>query len=226
MLSLRTASFLLLVAAVLSPGLARADIYSYIDAAGVVHFTNMPRPGKKWKRIMKTGPGKAAAGRGSSVDKIPPRDRDPERYRRYDAFIRDASTLYHIPISLIRAVIQVESDYDPRVVSRAGAQGLMQLMPATSRGMGVTEVFDPRQNIFGGTRFLRILANAFAGDLVLTISAYHAGPFAVKRYRGIPPYQTTQKYVRWVLSRYYRQQQLALREASSPPIGKTASAVP
>ena len=70
----------------------------------------------------------------------------------------------------------MESDYDPRVVSRAGAPGLMQLMPATSRGMGVTDVFDPRQNIFGGTRFLRILANAFAGDLVLTISGYHAAP--------------------------------------------------
>lgn len=202
----------------------RADIYSYIDAEGVVHFTNMPRPGKKWKRIMKTGPGKAAAGRGASVDKVPPRDRDPERYRRYDSFIRDAAALYHIPIPLIRAVIQVESDYDPRVVSRAGAQGLMQLMPATARGMGVSEAFDPRQNIFGGTRFLRVLANAFAGDLVLTISGYHAGPFAVKRYGGIPPYQTTQKYVRWVLSRYYREQKLALR--AEGPLGKTASATP
>ena len=225
MISLRTA-LLSLLALVLSPSVSQADIYSYIDAKGVVHFTNMPRPGKKWKRIMKTGPGKAAARRGASVDKIPPRDRDPERYRRYDSFIRDASALYHIPIPLIRAVIQVESDYDPRVVSRAGAQGLMQLMPATSRGMGVTEVFDPRQNIFGGTRFLRILANAFGGDLVLTISGYHAGPYAVKRYKGIPPYQTTQKYVRWVLSRYYKQQQLALRDASNPPLGKTASASP
>jgi soluble lytic murein transglycosylase-like protein len=78
-------------------------------------------------------------------------------------------------------------------------------MPAVSRGMGVTDPFDPRQNIFGGTRFLRVLANAFAGDLVLTISGYHAGPYAVKRYGGIPPYQTTQKYVRWVLAAYYRQ---------------------
>jgi soluble lytic murein transglycosylase-like protein len=198
-------------ALVLAAGPSQADIYSYIDAEGVVHFTNMPRPGKKWKRIMKTGPGKAAAPRGGSVDKVPPRDRDPARYSRYDQFIREASALYHIPVPLIRAVIQVESDYDPRVVSRAGAQGLMQLMPAVARGMGVSDVFDPRQNIFGGTRFLRILANAFAGDLVLTISGYHAGPFAVKRYHGIPPYQTTQKYVRWVLSRYYKQQRLAQR---------------
>jgi len=219
----RTTALLLFLLGLLLPGEGRADIYSYIDAEGVVHFTNMPRPGKKWKRIMKTGPGKASAARGSSVDKVPPRDRDPERYRRYDGFIRDASALYHIPVPLIRSVLQVESDYDPRVVSRAGAQGLMQLMPATARGMGVTEVYDPRQNIFGGTRFLRILANAFAGDLVLTISAYHAGPYAVKRYSGIPPYQTTQKYVRWVLSRYYREQKL---QAAGAALGKTASAIP
>lgn len=195
----------------LAPCLARGDIYSYIDAQGVVHYTNMPRPGKKWKRIMRTGPGKASAPRGRDVDKVPPSDRSPERYTRYDHFIRQAGALYHIPVSLIRAVIKVESDFDPRVVSRAGAQGLMQLMPATARGMGVTEVFDPRQNIFGGTRFLRILANSFAGDLVLTISGYHAGPQAVRRYGGIPPYQTTQKYLRWVLAEYYREQRLLAR---------------
>ncbi len=190
----------------LPAGTARADIYSYIDADGVVHFTNLPRPGKQWKRIMKTGPGKAAASRGKSVDKVPPSDRSPERYSRYDQHIQQAAALYHIPISLVRAVIQVESDYDPRVVSRAGAQGMMQLMPSVQKGMGVTDPFDARQNIFGGTRFLRILANTFGGDLVLTISGYHAGPYAVKRYGGIPPYQTTQKYVRWVLARYYREQ--------------------
>ncbi len=190
---------------------ARADIYSYIDAEGVVHFTNIDRPGKKWKRIMRTGPGKAAAPRGNAVDKVPPSDRSPERYARFDQHIAQASALYHIPVSLIRAVIKIESDYDPRVISRAGAQGLMQLMPSVQRGMGVTEVFDPRQNIFGGTRFLRILANAFAGDLVLTISGYHAGPYAVRKYGGIPPYQTTQKYVRWVLAQYYREQRVLAR---------------
>jgi soluble lytic murein transglycosylase-like protein len=190
----------------LSPSSSRGDIYTYLDGEGVVHFTNLPRPGKKWKRIMRTGPGKAAAPRGRRVDQVPPSDRSAERYLRYDQHIREASALYHIPESLVRAVIRVESDFDPRVVSRAGAQGLMQLMPAVSRGMGVTDVFDPRQNIFGGTRFLRILANAFAGDLVLTISGYHAGPVAVRKYGGIPPYQTTQKYVRWVLQQYYKQQ--------------------
>jgi soluble lytic murein transglycosylase-like protein len=190
--------------AVLSAPPARADIYSYIDKDGVVHFTNIPRRSKKWKRIMKTGPGKASSPRGKKVDRIPPRDRSPKRYHRYDTHIAEASALYHIPIPLIRAVISVESDYDPRVVSRAGAMGLMQMMPSVAKGMGVDRPFDPRQNVFGGVRFLRVLANKLSGDLVLTIAAYHAGLGAVRKYGGIPPYRTTRKYVRWVLSRYYR----------------------
>jgi soluble lytic murein transglycosylase-like protein len=153
---------------------------------------------------MKTGPGKASAPRGRKVDRVPPRDHSAKRYHRYDHHIEEAAALYHIPVPLVRAVISVESDFDPRVVSRAGAQGLMQLMPFISKGMGVVDPFEPRQNIFGGVRLLRILANQFAGDLVLTIAAYHAGAGAVRKYRGIPPYETTQKYVRWVLSRYYR----------------------
>jgi soluble lytic murein transglycosylase-like protein len=193
----------------------RADIYRYIDKDGVVHFTNVPRSGrkgKKWKRIMKTGPGKASAPRGSKHDRVPARDRDPGRYRRYDRHINEAAALYRIPVPLVRAVIGVESDYDPRVVSRAGAMGMMQLMPFVAKGMGVVDPFNARQNIFGGTRFLRILANRFAGDLVLTIASYHAGAGAVQKYGGIPPYQTTQRYVRMVLSRYYKlRQQVALR---------------
>jgi soluble lytic murein transglycosylase-like protein len=202
---------LVLVLGLLLPLRSGADIYSYIDKNGVVHFTNIPRRDRKWKRIMKTGPGKASAKRGKSVDRIPPRDRSPKRYRRYDQHIGEAAALYHIPVQLVRAVIQVESDFDPRVVSRAGAQGMMQLMPSVSKGMGVENVFDPRQNIFGGTRFLRVLANQFAGDLVLTIASYHAGAGAVRKYGGIPPYETTQKYVRWVLSRYYRNIRVASR---------------
>ena len=197
-------------------GSARADIYSYIDKDGVVHFTNVPRAGKerkKWKRIMKTGPGKASCRRGRKVDAIPARDRSPQRYSRYDGHIDQAAALYHIPVELVRAVIKSESDFDPRVVSRAGAMGMMQLMPSVAKGMGVTEPFDARQNIFGGTRLLRILANRFGGDLVRTLAAYHAGSGAVKKYGGIPPYETTQRYVRIVLRRYQalRKNKLAQR---------------
>jgi soluble lytic murein transglycosylase-like protein len=196
---------------------AHADIYSYIDKDGVVHFTNVPRRGKerkKWKRIMKTGPGKASCRRGRKVDSVPARDRSPERFTRYNEHINQAASLYHIPVELVRAVIKTESDFDPRVVSRAGAMGMMQLMPSVVKWMGVTEPFDARQNIFGGTRLLRILANRFGGDLVRTIAAYHAGSGAVRKYGGIPPYRTTQRYVRTVIRRYHalrKKKKLALR---------------
>ncbi|MFH0900879.1 MAG: lytic transglycosylase domain-containing protein [Pseudomonadota bacterium] len=164
---------------------------------------------------MKTGPGKAAAIRGSCkrCDVVPARDSSSERHRRYDSLIREAIDLYQIPEALVRAVIKVESDYDPRVVSSAGARGLMQLMPSVCQDMKVASVHDPRENILGGTRLLRVLANRFDGDLVLTIAAYHAGAGAVERYQAIPPYETTQLYVRLVLKQYYRYKKQLAQEA-------------
>jgi soluble lytic murein transglycosylase-like protein len=195
---------------------AVADIYSYTDADGVVHFTNTRPTGKaarKWKKVIsEKGVGKAAARRGGcqGCDRVPARDGSAERYRRFDPHIREASLLYRIPEPLIRAVIKTESDYDPRVVSSMGARGLMQLMPAAQSDMGVTNVHDPRQNILGGTRYLRILANIFNGDLVLTIAAYHAGAGAVRKYgNSVPPYKNTRKYLRMVLDRYYRHRDAA-----------------
>lgn len=195
---IRLAAISLLVASAGAPAPAQADIYSYIDKRGVVHFTNIPRPEKKWRRLMRTGPGKA------QVIHAPRRSQSLSagRYTLYDQHIREASALYHIPEELIRAVVHVESDYDPRAISRVGARGLMQLMPGTASDMGVKQSFDPRQNIFGGTRYLRVLANRFRGDLVLTLASYHAGPAAVAEFDGVPPYRTTHYYVRQVLKRY------------------------
>ena len=123
---------------------------------------------------------------------------------RFDEHIREAARLYHIPEALIRAVIKVESNFDPRAVSHANAHGLMQLIPPTAERMMVTDIFDPRQNILGGTRYLRVLANTFNGNLQLTIAGYNAGEGAVARYGGIPPYAETQAYVVKVL-RYYQE---------------------
>ena len=190
---------------------ALADIYKYTDPSGVIYFTNRRRPGKKWRRVIKSGSQRSRREPGAA------RRGDPARYKRYDKHILDAAALYHIPVSLIQAVITVESDYKPRVISRAGAKGMMQLMPSVAKGMGVTNPFDPRQNIFGGTRLLRILANRFDGDLVLCLAAYHAGSGAVKKYGGIPPYQTTQQYVRMVLSRYYKIKRKGTRTAAVTP---------
>ncbi|MCG8421174.1 MAG: lytic transglycosylase domain-containing protein [Proteobacteria bacterium] len=190
---------------------ANADIYSFRDADGVIHFTNVKpagKAGKRWKRVLKEAPehGKAAASRGDCprCDVVPSRDNSPERFRRYDAFIHEAAELYQIPVALIRGVIKVESDYDPRVVSAMGARGLMQLMPEVVADMGVRNVHDPRENILGGTRLLRILANRYDGDLVLTIAAYHSGMGSLKKYGNtVPPYANTRRYLRMVLDRYY-----------------------
>lgn len=192
------------------PSAARADIYAFTDNNGVVHFTNIRRSGRRWRRVMRTGPGKARAVHARRRHRRIP----PVLLARYNAHIRQAASLYKIPEALVRAVISVESAYDPRAVSRAGARGLMQLMPGTARGMGVTRIFDPRQNIFGGTRLLRVLANRFSGDLVLTIAGYHAGAGAVLKYGGIPPYRTTQQYVRMVLRAYQRTRRLLAKRGS------------
>lgn len=181
---------------------ARADIFQYTDDDGVVHFTNVrPQRSRGWRTVIRGGDGPERTS--ATRDRVPARDRSPERYSRYDAYIREASRLYQIPESFIRAIMRVESDFDPNVVSRVGAMGLMQLMPNTAASMGVRNPFDPRENILGGTRYLRILANGFSGDLVLTVAAYNAGQGAVQRYRGVPPYEETRRYVQKVLRNYY-----------------------
>jgi soluble lytic murein transglycosylase-like protein len=201
---------LLLLCALVAP--AQGDIWTYTDKDGVVHFTNVNPKGRrkgKWKTLYKTAPsgkGKAVRGDCPRCDVVPSRDGSAERFSRYDAHIAEAAELYQIPETLIRAVIKVESDYDPRVVSSMGARGLMQLMPEVCEDMRVPkdDVHEPRINILGGTRLLRVLANRFDGDLVKTIAGYHAGGSAVAKYDGIPPYENTQKYVRMVLKQYYK----------------------
>ncbi len=179
--------------ATICPSSGQADIYRSVGPDGVVSFTNTRAPGAKLYQKTRSAP-----------QVFLPADTSPERYTRYDNWIREAATLYQIPEALIRAVIRVESDFDPRAVSPANARGLMQMIPATAERMLVTDVFDPRQNIFGGVRYLRVLANTFNGDLALTVAAYNAGEGAVIRHGGIPPYPETQDYVVKVVG-YYRQ---------------------
>jgi soluble lytic murein transglycosylase-like protein len=121
----------------------------------------------------------------------------------YKRMIAEASTLYSVPERLIWAVIRVESGFDHRAVSPKGAGGLMQLMPDTAAILGVRDVFDPRENIHGGTRHLRAMMQRFPRDLRLAIAAYNAGEKAVAAFRGIPPYRETRDYVARVM-RFYR----------------------
>ncbi|MFW2389340.1 MAG: lytic transglycosylase domain-containing protein [Polyangiales bacterium] len=196
---------------------ARADIYRCKRADGTQHYTNVREPGRRCQLVVrgskKSKSSKASSTKKSSTAKKPSgsRSKDPARYSRYNGLIDEAAQLYKLPDSFIRAVMRVESDFNPKVVSRAGAMGLMQLMPKTARSMGVADPFDARQNVLGGARYLRILANRFKGDLVLTVAAYNAGEGAVQKYNGIPPYKETQRYVRRVLKHYY-----AYRGGSAP----------
>lgn len=168
---------------------ARAQITQRVGADGVVELSSSRRPASVTE---KSGPKRVVMPSAGSV----------VRATRFDDYIREASRLYRIPEALIRAVIKVESNFDPRSISPANARGLMQMIPATAERMMVNDIFDPRQNILGGTRYLRILANTFNGNLQLTIAAYNAGERAVARYGGIPPYEETQNYVVDVLSYY------------------------
>ncbi|HLK41616.1 MAG TPA: transglycosylase SLT domain-containing protein [Polyangiaceae bacterium] len=183
-------------------GLARADIYTFTDADGTIHFASSPGGDKRY-RIYIRGNGWQRPGVAPGVVPVPPSDHDIARYTRYDPWIHAAATLYQIPEQLVRAIIRCESDYDPRAVSVSGARGLMQLMPDTASVMQVRDIEDPRENIYGGVRLLRVLANEFNGDLELTVAAYNAGDGAVIRFGGIPPYTQTRDYVANV-TRYYR----------------------
>jgi hypothetical protein len=197
MYSLRRTALWILVAWV-TPAVSQAEIYQYVDEQGILHFTNVPTADKRYRPV----------GKPDRVEKKRSKKRRRTFFRhklltRYEDHIQEASRRFNIPQSLIRAVMAVESNFNPQAVSSAGAQGLMQLMPPTAAEMGVEDSFDPRQNILGGTRYLRKLANEFEGDLVLTLAAYNAGQTAVNRHMDIPPYAETQRYVRRVLKLYY-----------------------
>ena len=189
----RLALFAALPAAALTVTVpSQADIYKTVGADGVISFTNSPN--KSGKLVVRT--------EASRPPVRMPSDTSLARYSRYDDHIRQAAALYQIPEGLIRAVIEVESNFDPRAVSPANARGLMQLMPETAARMQVKDINDPRDNVFGGVRYLRVLANLFNGDIELTIAGYNAGENAVIRHGGIPPFPETQEYVKRVLAAY------------------------
>jgi len=125
------------------------------------------------------------------------------RPSKYDQFIEHYARRYRVDPILIRAVIQVESNFDPKCVSNKGARGLMQLMPETAKRYGVSQILDPEQNIQGGVHYLADLLEMFYDDLPRALAAYKAGEGAVAKYKGIPPYEETSTYVTRALTVYY-----------------------
>lgn len=186
----RSLGVIVVAAATFVAAPAGAQMYKLKAPDGSTHFTNAPNDPRYQRMGFSTG---TQAG----WLRLPQGDTKP-----YAHEISEAANRYGIPERLVTAVIRAESGFNPRAVSRKGAQGLMQLMPSTASVLGVRNSFDPRENIDGGVRHLRGMIDRFPGNLPFAIAAYNAGEKAVTAYGGIPPYPETQDYVGRVL-RYY-----------------------
>jgi soluble lytic murein transglycosylase-like protein len=196
----RKSHLILLPLLALCSALAQADIYRSLDPETPNKFADeLPKEGR-WELYYKVKP--------APIRQEPEEDRRRfavDGRTRYASQIQAAAMANKVDAALIRAVISVESGYNPSAVSRAGAVGLMQLMPATAKRYNVTDAHDPAQNIHGGTQYLRDLLRMFNNDLHLTLAAYNAGEQAVVRYRNrIPPYRETLEYVPKVMKFYKR----------------------
>jgi len=144
----------------------------------------------------------AGESKNNSPSNVKDRSTDP-----YDGIIQKAAERYEVDPALVKAIIMAESSYNPRAVSRKGAQGLMQLMPSTARALGVKDIFNPEHNIDAGVRYFRKLLDQFHGDVKLAIAAYNAGSRKVRMYNGIPPFKHTRYYVAKVIEYHQRYQQ-------------------
>lgn len=166
---------------------AMADIYKYVDENGVMHFTNAPT-NEKYRLFVSANSPVTSFFMSS----------------KYDHYISLASSMYGLSFPLLKAIIKVESNFNPNAVSGKGAQGLMQLMPGTAKLLDVYDPFDPWENIMGGAKYFSQMMNRFGGQVKFALAGYNAGPERVVQYNGIPPFRETQNYVRKVLTHYQR----------------------
>ncbi len=142
------------------------------------------------------------AAQGSPVDSAAPNAPAMVPPAQIDALVNENAQSQEVDPALIKAIIANESGFNANATSNVGAQGLMQLMPGTASGLGVTDAYDPAQNVAGGTKYIKGLLDRFNGDVRLAVAAYNAGPGAVEKYGGVPPYAETQNYVQNVLASY------------------------
>jgi len=185
--AMRTLTFSIILCFFLLPAAASGDIYRYVNENGVIVFTDNPVHSGYKIHVRERGSFRLASVNG---------------YYPYRDVVIEASTIYSMDEALIRAVMEVESDYNRFAISSAGARGLMQLMPQTALHLGVRNVWDPRQNVHAGTAYLKRFIRRFSGNMELALAAYNAGPNAVLEYGQIPPYPQTVNYVRKVMRLY------------------------
>jgi soluble lytic murein transglycosylase len=184
-------SRLFILSFLLLPVVSGADIYRYVDGDGVIHFSNT-QPDEKFTLYLREGRKTALRAPGAEIV-------DPSWMTGYvDRFSRAND----LPPALVHAIIKAESNGKRNAVSPKGAKGVMQLMPFTSKRLRVSDPFDPIENIEGGIKYIKELLVTFEGNLTNTIAAYNAGPTAVRKYGGVPPYRETRLYVRRVMDLY------------------------
>ena len=194
-----TLSVVLIFASLIGLQSLHAEMYKFTDKDGIVHYTNVRPTGQKNVKSF-SFPCYASDPSCNQLDW----ESIPLNRHAFNQEIEAASEVFTVDESLIRAIIHAESAYQPEAQSPKGAQGLMQLMPATQKELQVDNVFDPLSNIEGGTLYLSRLLNQFDHDVELAAAAYNAGPGAVQEYGGIPPYKETREYVRRVKILYRR----------------------
>jgi hypothetical protein len=195
--------FFVLALAAFAAG-ARAD-YFVLRSGARLNVTAYQLVGERYRIQINGGSAEIAAADVIAIEPeeiFIPAPRMPLMQAPYGDMIQSAAKKYSVDADLIFSVIAAESNFNPRAISRRGARGLMQLLPATGTRFGVKDIFDPAQNIDAGTQYLRDLMARYQGDLVLTLAAYNAGPGAVQHYGRVPPYNETISYVRAIRKTY------------------------